>query len=128
MARQTGLRQGFGMEVRRVAAVATLPCLCFTTAEAGAQSRRSAAEPPVVFELRPYQPPLVTNQRVQEDTRRPTRVSGMLGTLTVTENAEIGIGRFGVGTIARARTNLERERMMERENRNIAGAGMRVRF
>ncbi len=117
------------MDVRWVAAVATLPCLCLLANEAGGQSRRSASEPPILFELRPFQAPLATDQRMPEEASPPPiRSNGLLGRLSVTEDAEIGVGRYAVGTIARSRTNVERERMMERENRNIAGAGMRVRF
>lgn len=116
------------MDLRRFAAVAVLPCLCLTAAQADAQRRRSAAEPPILFELRPYQPPLATDQRVRDEGPQRARSNGLLGRLAITENADIAVGRFGVGTIARSRTNVERERMMERENRNIAGAGMRLRF
>lgn len=116
------------MDVRRIAAVAALPCLCLMASPADAQSRRTTTYRPIAFELRPEVHPLATDQRVQEDGRSAARSSGLLGSLAVTEDAEIGIGRYAVGTIARPRTNVERERMMERENRSIAGAGMRLRF
>ncbi len=116
------------MDLRHVAAAAVLPCLCLTAVQADAQRRRSAAEPPIQFELRPYQPPLATDQRVRDEGPPPIRSNGLLARLAITEDADIAVGRFGVGTIARPRTNVERDRMMERENRNIAGAGMRVRF
>ncbi len=116
------------MDLRRFAAVAVLPCLLLTAAEADAQRRRSSVEPPILFELRPYQPPLATDQRVRDDGPPPVRSNGLLARLAITEDADIAVGRFGVGTIARPRTNTERPRMMERENRNIAGAGMRLRF
>lgn len=116
------------MDVRHVAAVAAVPCLCLLATPADAQSRRNATYRPIAFELAPAARPDAADHRLQEVDQPAQRASGMLGTLAVTDDAEIGIGRFGVGTIARARTNIERDRMMERENRSIAGAGMRLRF
>lgn len=115
------------MYLRRVAAAAA--CLCLLAVEAAAQSRSGAGYRPIAFELSQPAPVSAENHRLQPlEPAARARSTGMLESWPVAENAEIGIGRFGVGTVARPRTNMERDRMMERENRNIAGAGMRLRF
>ena len=78
----------------------------------------------------PTPPPSARDLRLTELGDSATRRDPMLEAWDVGDNARLGLGRFDVGEIARARTHLERARDMpgERHNRRIAGAGFSLRF
>ncbi len=124
------------MNVRRLTAAAAVPCLCLLAFEANAQVRRAdrpiATAPAPAFNLRELPPS--RDDRAQrigltEDWAEAPN-DGMLGAWDMGGNARFGLGRFRVGEIARPRSNTERVRddLMARENRAIAGAGVRVSF
>jgi len=121
------------MNARRVAAAMAIPCLLILASEANAQNQNGArAGPPAAFDIRqlPASPAdAVARLQPVDEPVRPAS-NGMLESWTVGANATFGIGRFRVGEIARPRTNTERmrENLMERENRSIAGAGLRINF
>jgi hypothetical protein len=64
------------------------------------------------------------------ETGRPPR-SGLIGSLPITANLNIGVGRFRVLELARPRSNMEPERRptdMQRRDRGIAAVGFSFRF
>lgn len=118
------------MSVCRVFAVAAVPCLCLAAEAAEAQSRRAAGPiQPIAYQLPAAPASNAGDQRVAAPVPLPDgRVPGMIESWDVGGNAAFGLGRYSVGTVPRPRSNMERERMMERENRAIAGAGVQLRF
>lgn len=121
------------MNVRRFAAAMAIPCLFVLPSQADAQNRRATrASPPAAFDLRQLpagrEDESLRLRPLQEPAEAPS--SGFLESWSVQSNAVFGIGRFRVGDIPRRRSNIERVRdnLMERENRAIAGAGMRISF
>ena len=129
----SGYDRGDEMNARRVAAAMAIPCLLVLAAPADAQNRRATrAQPPAAFDLRQ-----IPSGQADESLRlRPLEEpaqsagSGFLESWDVDVNAVFGIGRFRIGDLPRRRSNMERVRnnLMERENRAIAGAGVRISF
>ena len=121
------------MNARRFVAAMAIPCLFVLASEADAQDRRTArAAPPATFDLRRApvgQPDESLRLRPLEEPAQPAN-SGFLESWNVDDNAVFGIGRFRIGDLPRRRNNMERVRdnLMERENRAIAGAGVRISF
>jgi hypothetical protein len=117
------------MNVRRAIAASATACLCFAAGEAAAQDRRAGPARPMSFDLRSLPPEAEPEERQRLRSEEPAGAtrSGMIRSWALEPNMEFGLGRFQVGEIARARTNTERVRL-ERENRSIAGAGLRIRF
>jgi len=121
------------MNAGRLAAAMAIPCLFVLAAPADAQNRRAArAAPPATFDLRQMptgQADESLRLRPLEEPVRPAG-SGFLESWDVDDNAVFGIGRFRIGDLPRRRNNMERVRdnLMERENRAIAGAGVRISF
>ena len=110
-----------------------VPCLFILAPEADAQNRGAArAAPPTAFDLRAMPAGQVDETLRLRPLQEPVEPasSGMLESWQVDTNAMFGVGRFRVGDIPRRRSNMERVRdnLMERENRAIAGAGMRISF
>lgn len=129
----SGYDRGDEMNARRVAAAMAIPCLLVLAHPADAQNRRATrAQPPATFDLRQ-----IPSGQADESLRlRPLEEpaqsagSGFLESWDVDDNAVFGIGRFRIGDLPRRRSNMERVRdnLMERENRAIAGAGVRISF
>jgi len=121
------------MNARRFAAAMAIPCLLVLASPADAQNRRATrAQPPAGFDLRQMpagQADESLRLRPLEEPAQPAG-SGFLESWNVDDNAVFGIGRFRIGDLPRRRSNMERVRanLMERENRAIAGAGVRISF
>ena len=121
------------MNARRFAAAMAIPCLFVLAHPADAQDRRATrATPPASFDLR--QVPRGSEDeslrlRPLEEPAQPSG-SGFLESWDVDDNAVVAIGRFRIGDLPRRRNNMERVRdnLMDRENRAIAGAGVRISF
>ena len=121
------------MNARRFVAAMAIPCLFVLANPADAQNRRATrAAPPASFDLRG-----MPAGREDESLRlrpleepAPSGGSGFLESWDVDDNAVVAIGRFRIGDLPRRRNNMERVRdnLMERENRAIAGAGVRISF
>ena len=121
------------MNARRFTAAMAIPCLLALAAPADAQDRRATrAAPPATFDLRQNPaPPEDESLRLRPlEEPAPAASTGFLESWDVDENAVFGIGRFRIGDLPRRRNNMERVRdnLMERENRAIAGAGVRISF
>lgn len=110
-----------------------IPCLFVLATEADAQNRRAArAVPPAAFDLRQLpagQPDESLRLRPLEEPAQPAG-TGFLESWDVDDNAVVAIGRFRIGDLPRRRSNMERvrENLIDRENRAIAGAGLRISF
>jgi hypothetical protein len=120
------------MNARLLFAALAIPCLCAAAEEAIGQDRsaygpqdrvRPAATPNREAESNSPRLPVI-------EERERSRPVEMIESWQVGDQAELGLGRFQVGEIARARSHNERVRedLMARENRAIAGAGVRIRF
>jgi hypothetical protein len=121
------------MNTRRLAAAMAIPCLLVLAAPADAQTRRATrAQPPAAFDLRQVPTGTVDETLRLRPLEEPARAggSGFLESWDVDDNAVLAIGRFRIGDLPRRRNNMERVRndLMERENRAIAGAGVRISF
>lgn len=120
------------MNARSLIAALAIPCLCVAAEQAIGQDRGvyGPTEPARPAETQ-TRPPERSPQRlpVIEEEDEARRID-MLESWQLGEAAELGIGRFRVGEIARGRTHTERVRddLMARENRAIGGAGLRIRF
>lgn len=121
------------MNTRRLAAAMAIPCLFVLANPADAQNRRAIrAAPPAAFDLR-QMPAGEADESLRlrplEEPAQPAG-SGFLESWNVESNAVVGIGRFRIGDLPRRRSNMERvrENLMDRENRAIAGAGVRISF
>jgi hypothetical protein len=119
------------MNVRHLMVMLTIPCACIAAEQAIGQDRSvyGPQEPaPAAINPAPAADPDSPRLPVIEERER-ARVD-MLEAWSVGDKAELGIGRFRIGEIARGRTNTERVRddLMARENRAVAGAGLRIRF
>ncbi len=121
------------MNARLLFAALAVPCLC-AAAETAIGQDRSAYGPIDPAKRAPVAQPAEPDRNsprlpVLEDRQR-VEPRDMIGSWQVGERAEFGLGRFHVGEIARARSNTERVRddLMARENRAVAGAGVRIRF
>jgi hypothetical protein len=120
------------MNARTLIAALAIPCLCAAAEQAIGQDRSTygptdPARAPVAQRAEPDR----NSPRLPVvDDRDRAKPIEMLESWQVGDKAEFGLGRFQVGEIARARTNTERVRddLMARENRAIAGAGLRIRF
>ncbi len=126
----SGYDRGDEMNARRVAAAMAIPCLLVLAHPADAQNRRAQA--PAAFDLRHMpagQPDEGLRLRPLEEPAQPVS-TGFLESWDVDDNAVVAIGRFRIGDLPRRRSNMERVRdnLMERENRAIAGAGVRISF
>jgi hypothetical protein len=116
-----------------ICAAAALPCLCALALPADAQQRRAARARPaaVTFDLgqlpAPRQRPVERYELREEPA--PAQPAGLLQSWEVGD-AIVGVGRYTVGAWPRPRTNTERLRPESTtgDTRNIAGAGMSVRF
>jgi hypothetical protein len=119
------------MNVRHLMVMLTIPCACIAAEQAIGQDRSVYGPQETATRLTPATPAERDRSRIPilEDRER-SRPIEMLESWTLSEQAELGIGRFRVGEIARARTHNERvrENLMIREDRAIAGAGIRIRF
>jgi hypothetical protein len=119
------------MNVRHLMVMLTIPCACIAAEQAIGQDRSvyGPQEPaPATLKPAPASDPDSPRLPVLEERDR-ARIE-MLESWSVGDRAELGIGRFQVGEVARGRTNTERVRddLMARENKAIAGAGLRIRF
>jgi hypothetical protein len=115
-----------------ICAAAALPCLCMLALPADAQQRRQRPRPTAVtFDLgqlpAPRQRPVERYELREEPA--PAQPVGLLQSWEVGD-AVVGVGRYTVGAWPRPRTNTERLRLESTtgDTRNIAGAGMSVRF
>ena len=121
------------MNARRLTAAMAIPCLFVLASQADAQNRRATrAAPPASFDLRQTPAGSVDETlrlRPLEEPAQPVS-TGFLESWDVDDNAVVAIGRFRIGDLPRRRSNMERVRdnLMERENRAIAGAGVRISF
>jgi len=121
------------MNVRHLIAALTVPCAC-AAAERAVGQDRSVYGPVEPGATAPLTAPPAADPRAPRAPVLPREPRGakvtMIENWQVGDRAEVGLGRFQVGEIARARTNTERVRddLMARENRSIAGAGVRIRF
>jgi hypothetical protein len=120
------------MNARTLMAALAVPCLCFAAEQAIGQDRsaygpvdpaRTAA--PIAQPADPNSPRLPV---IEERGR--TQPIEMIESWSVSDKAEFGLGRFRVGEVARAPTHNERVRddLLAKENKAIAGAGLRLRF
>jgi hypothetical protein len=119
------------MNVRLLIAALAIPCFCAAAEQAMGQDRSAYG---------PQLPAAPAAAQKAEATRNPARLpvieereqarTEMIESWQVGDKAEFGLGRFQVGEVARGRTYTERVRddLMARENRAIAGAGLRLRF
>ena len=121
------------MNVRHLMVMLTIPCACIAAEQAIGQDRSVyGPQEPAPATVKPAPAPDADPDSprlpVLEEQER-ARIE-MLESWSVGDKAELGIGRFQVGEIARGRTNTERVRddLMARDNKAIAGAGMRIRF
>ena len=121
------------MNARLLFAALAVPCLCAAAETAIGQDRSAygpndPAQRPAI--VQPAEPDRNSPRLPVLEERQRVQAGDMLESWQVGDKAEFGIGRFHVGEIARARTNTERVRddLMARENRAVAGAGLRIRF
>ncbi len=121
------------MNARLLFAALAVPCLCAAAETAIGQDRSAygptdpAKRPPIAQPAEPdHNSPRLP---VLEDQQR-ARPTDMIESWQVGDRAVLGLGRFQVGEIARARTKTERVQgdLMARENRAVAGAGLRIRL
>jgi hypothetical protein len=119
------------MSLRRLMTALTIPCACVAAERAIGQDRSVyGPQEPATRSIVQQPPADARTQRLPViEEQRATKID-MLESWSVGDKAEFGIGRFRVGEIARQRTHVEqvREDLMARENRAIAGAGLRLRF
>jgi hypothetical protein len=115
------------MNVRHLMVMLTIPCACVAAERAIGQDR-SVYGPQLPTATAPT--PDRASLRLPVVPEREQARIDMIESWRVGDKAEFGLGRFQVGQIARAPTNTERVRddLMARENRAIAGAGVRIRF
>lgn len=117
------------MMCRPLAALAAMFVLA-TALEAQARSRPAAADPPAAVEPEPSPPRHADKFAAAVPEPPAAPVARMVGAVQV-GNAEIGVGRFNVGEIARPRTHTETDRDplgFNRRGRSIAGMGFSFRF
>jgi hypothetical protein len=117
------------MNVRHLMVMLTIPCACIAAEQAIGQDR-SVYGPQLRAPTQPAQAPDPKSPRLPVLEERERARIEMLESWQVGDKAEIGIGRFQVGEIAHGRTNTERVRddLMARDDKAIAGAGLRIRF
>jgi hypothetical protein len=120
------------MNARLLAAALAVPCLCAAAEQAIGQDRGAyGPNDPARTATAPKPEPISDPARLPVlEERDRAKTIDMIESWQVGDRAEIGVGRFQVGEIARGRTNTERVRddLMARENRAVAGAGVRIRF
>jgi hypothetical protein len=120
------------MNARLLFAALAVPCLCVAAETAIGQDRsiHGPVDPGRLPAARAAQADANSPRLplLSEQNNRP-RIE-MIESWQVGDKAEVGFGRFQVGEIARGRTHTERVRedLMARENRAIAGAGLRIKF
>jgi hypothetical protein len=117
------------MNVRHLMVMLTVPCACIAAEQAIGQDR-SVYGPQLRAPTQPAKATETNSPRLPMLEERERARIEMLETWAVGDKAEVGIGRFQVGEIARGRTNTERVRddLMARDDKAIAGAGLRIRF
>jgi len=109
--------------------------LALSAAAAEAQIDRSALAAPVeaglsVVPARAGLPDFRTPFGALREAGRPSR-NGLIAALPMTDNLNIGVGRFAVPELARPRSNMERERRptdVRRRDSGIAAVGFSFRF
>jgi hypothetical protein len=119
------------MNARHLMVMLTIPCACVAAEQAIGQDRSVyGPPPPAPAASQPAPAPDPNSPRLPMIEERERARIDMLESWQVGDKAELGIGRFQIGEVARARTNTERVRddLMARENKAIAGAGLRIRF
>jgi hypothetical protein len=120
------------MNARLLFAALAVPCLC-AAAESAIGQDRSTYGPVDTVRPAPARSPEAdrdAHRLPALDLREEQRRIEMIEAWQVGKRAEFGLGRFRVGEVARAPTHTERVRddLMARENKAIAGAGLRIRF
>lgn len=120
------------MLTRRLMAAPTIACTLLTAAPAAAQNAATlvgpADAPPELStrSLPDFRPPAGDLRRAGEPRR-----NGLIAAWPVTENLQIGIGRFAIPELPRARTNMEADRSpasVRPRERGMAAIGFSLRF
>jgi|GEM_PF-4900673 len=118
------------MNARHLMVMLTIPCACVAAGQAIGQDRSVYGPQPPAPAPQSAPAPGSNSPRLPmlEERERPRME--MIESWRLGDKAELGVGRFQVGELARARTYTERVRddLMARENKAIAGAGLRIRF
>jgi len=116
------------MNVRHLVGALALSCACLAAEQAVGQDRSAyGPQDPKLQQIAPRPAPEPRLPIIEEPQR--ARIT-MIESWQVGDKGEVGLGRFSVGPIPRRQTHTERVRddMMARDNRSIAGAGLRIRF
>lgn len=119
------------MSVRLLPATLATACACLVPGHAVAQDRSASAplvRGPAGISRIGLDAPEPAPAPLAEERQRAAP-SGLLQSWDVGVGAELGLGRYRVGEIARSRTHTEKVRSLtDRDNRAIAGAGFRLSF
>ena len=129
------LTGALSMDLRRLPAALTASCILITAAPAFAQtigaSHVGPVDPPRTnLTFRPNAPQFRMPEGDLRVVGEPQR-NGLIASVPVNRNFEIGVGRFRVSEIARPRTHTENDRnpaSMNPRQRSIAGVGFSLRF